>query len=67
MQMVNTQSPEADLDREIEELIGKKVRGVLAPDGHVKLIELQSMRARLMRPRGLERRNPGGVFARRYA
>jgi hypothetical protein len=45
-----TQSPEADLDREIEKLIGAMVRGTLSPGERVRLGELQNERARLLRP-----------------
>ena len=45
-----TQSPEADLDREIEKLIGDMMRGTLLPEGRVRLGELQSRRAKLLRP-----------------
>lgn len=43
-----SQSPEADLDRDIEELIGKKLRGTFTPDDRVRLLELQSLRSRLL-------------------
>lgn len=45
---VASQSPEADLDRDIEELIGKKMRGTFTDVDRVKLVELQSLRSRLM-------------------
>jgi hypothetical protein len=62
-----TQSPEADLDREIEHLIGQKVRGQLTAADQVRLIELQSMRSRLMRPSGNIRKMAGGFYSRRFA
>lgn len=52
-----TQSPEANLDRMIEDLIGKKLRGVLTADEEILLIELQSLRSRLMRPNPSSRRS----------
>ena len=52
-----TQSPEADLDRELEELIGKAMRGTFAPEDQARLVELQSRRSRLMRPSGNFRRS----------
>jgi hypothetical protein len=45
-----TQSPEADLDREIERLIGDMVRGNLTASDRVRLGELQSRRSKLLRP-----------------
>jgi len=45
-----TQSPEADLDREIEKLVGDMVRGNLTPEGRIRLGELQSRRSKLLRP-----------------
>ncbi len=45
-----TQSPEADLDREIEKLIGEMVRGTLTLKDRVRLLELQSRRSHLLRP-----------------
>lgn len=43
-------SSEADLDRMIEELIGKQVRGELTPAEDVLLVRLVARRARDMRP-----------------
>lgn len=43
------QSPEAELDRDIEELVGKKVRGTFSDLDGIRLIELQSRRTQLMR------------------
>lgn len=54
-----TQSPEADLDREIETLIGEIVRGMSSPDKQMRLLELQSKRSRLMRPTRSPRRQYG--------
>ena len=48
MTVTATQSPEADLDREVEELIGKKLRGTVTDKDKVRLVELQSTRSRLM-------------------
>ena len=45
---IASQSPEADLDRDIEELIGKKMRGTFTQMDEVRLVELQSLRSRLM-------------------
>ncbi|MBN8849934.1 MULTISPECIES: hypothetical protein [unclassified Sphingomonas] len=47
---ITTQSPEADLDRELEELMGKAMRGTLTVDDKARWIELQSRRTRMMRP-----------------
>ncbi len=55
----NTQSPEADLDRELEELIGRRVRGTSTPQDEVRLVELQSKRTRMMRPRPRTQRGLG--------
>ena len=61
-----TQSPEADLDREIEELIGAKMRGTFSDNDLVRLVELQSQRSRLMRPPSAVRRGIN-FYHRRFA
>ena len=43
-------SSESDLDRMIEELVGKQVRGELTPAEEVLLTRLVARRARDMRP-----------------
>lgn len=53
-----TQSPEADLDRELEELIGRSVRGMCTPQDEIRLVELQRKRTRMMRPSGRFVRGP---------
>ncbi|KQX21710.1 MULTISPECIES: hypothetical protein [unclassified Sphingomonas] len=60
------QSPEADLDRELEELIGEKVRGTITPIQSVRIVELQNQRSKLMRPATLLGR-PGGIYSRRFS
>ncbi len=63
-----TQSPEADLDREIEKLIGDMVRGHLTFDGRVKLGELQSRRSKLLRaPTPTPPRRGHDIFTRRFS
>ncbi|MBQ1500895.1 MAG: hypothetical protein IIZ38_21500 [Sphingomonas sp.] len=63
MEYLASQSPEADIDREVEELIGRKVHGSLDAAGAIRLSELQDRRLRLMRL--WEVRRSGGVFLRR--
>ena len=61
-----TQSPEADLDREIERLIGEMVRGNIVARDRVRLGELQSQRAKLLRtPAPTPSRRPTGFIYRR--
>ncbi|QEH81034.1 hypothetical protein EIK56_24255 [Sphingomonas sp. C8-2] len=60
------QSPEADLDRELEELIGEKVRGTISPIGSVRIVELQNQRSKLMQPTNLLGR-VGGIYSRRLS
>jgi len=63
-----TQSPEADLDREIEKLIGDLVRGNLAPSDRVKLGELQSKRSYLLKPpTPTPARRGHDIFTRRFS
>ena len=66
MDMDTTQSPEADLDRQIEELIGKKLRGMFDAGDMIRLFDLQDRRSRLLRPnpRG---RNAAHALGRLYA
>jgi hypothetical protein len=59
-----TQSPEADLDREIETLVGNIVRGTVSEGDRVRLSELQAQRFRLMRP-GSSLRRSVGFYSRR--
>lgn len=66
MALEATQSPEADLDREIEELIGNMVRGTMSDRDRVRLGELQSQRSRLMRP-GDSMKRGINFFHRRFA
>lgn len=60
-----TQSPEADLDREIEILVGNIVRGTVNEEDRVRLSELQAQRFRLMRPGSTLRRSVG-FYNRRF-
>ncbi len=64
MNMYATQTPEADLDREIEELIGKMVRGNIVDSDVVRLSELQNRRWKLMQPAF---RTNGRAGERRFA
>jgi len=43
-------STDFDLDRQIEALVGKKVRGELTPDDQIMLTRLLARRTREMRP-----------------
>jgi hypothetical protein len=65
MNMEINQSPEADLDREIEELLGRKIRGTFTDADSERLASLQSRRARLMRPHAPLRKHTG--FVRHFA
>lgn len=60
-----THSPEADLDREIEQLVGNRVRGTFSQRDRLRLIELQSSRARLMRPPAIVRKSKT-FYSRRF-
>lgn len=65
MEPTVTQSPEADIDREIESLLGDSIRGMLTREGRVRLSELQSRRLNLMRPDTFAIRRMVGFHSRR--
>lgn len=67
MVLEQTQSPEADLDREIEDLIGNKMRGTFSDNDLIRLMELQSQRSRLMRPPTATIRRGVNFYHRRFA
>jgi len=62
---VAAQSPEADIDRDIEKIVGEAVRGTISADSAARLVELYSKRLRLMRPSASVKR-PVGYFSRRF-
>ena len=57
-------TPEADVDRDIQELVAEKVRGTITPQNEAELLELQSVRSRMMRFRPANHRSVTGRLRR---